>query len=51
MVNCIKSFQRFKANDIIGLVEASPAKLSTIPKIMGTQASRRIWGHAPQEIL
>ena len=24
-----------------------PAKLSTIPRIMGTQASRGVWGHAP----
>ena len=27
-----------------------PAKLSTIPRIMDTQASRGVWGHAPQEI-
>jgi len=26
------------------------AKLSTIPRIMGTQASRGVWGHATEEI-
>ena len=27
-----------------------PSKLSTISRITGTQASREVWGHAPQEI-
>ena len=28
-----------------------PAKLSTIPRVTGIQASRGVWGHAPpQEI-
>jgi len=28
-----------------------PAKLSTIPRIMDTQASRGVWGHAPRKFL